>query len=194
MIYKTHLETLNLDWPGNYNCQPRLKRDRPSTDNVAILRSCRTVHEDLKDNWLDTVMLRFATVRQLLDALAPLPLATRQKVRKISVDEPEAKIIFVHRQKVTLMKAFNLLPGLHLNLLVIDCLGQLSRRLLSSHESRSLLHDLSRLQYGPFRRLEVRCRLDTFHWSYGHYGWISDPPSSPFEVVGRLKRAIDRAE
>ena len=57
----------------------------PKTSKLGLLRTCRSIHREVKEIWLGLVEFEFANSRKMLDRLAPLSPLQRSAIRRICV-------------------------------------------------------------------------------------------------------------
>ncbi|KAK2794530.1 hypothetical protein FQN52_008111 [Onygenales sp. PD_12] len=57
------------------------QRMKPAPNSLALLRSCRRVHEETKSLWLRHVLFSFENAEHMMDKLSPLPESTLAQIR-----------------------------------------------------------------------------------------------------------------
>ncbi|KAM5341488.1 hypothetical protein ACJ41O_014519 [Fusarium nematophilum] len=95
----------------------------PARNSLALLRSCRRVHDEIGTTWVGWVLFSFEDPETMLDKLAVLPPQLLSKVRRVYVRGDFMLLpIGRNRNVYPLTSVLRLLPGLRLDTLTV--LGQ----------------------------------------------------------------------
>ncbi|KAK2813975.1 hypothetical protein FQN50_000379 [Emmonsiellopsis sp. PD_5] len=99
------------------------RRMKPAPNSLALLRSCRWIHNEAKSLWLGNVLFSFENVDDLMDKLSPLPESTLAQIRfartggrAVGMIPPENDYYDVHYRVPFVLK---FLPGLRLDTLTV---------------------------------------------------------------------------
>jgi hypothetical protein len=90
-----------------------------SGTTLAVLRTCRRMRDEIGASWLSQVVFHFEGLDAMLDKLARLPIALREKIRHLCVPGETVAITDdydVHYRTAQILK---LLPGLKLDRLTV---------------------------------------------------------------------------
>lgn len=94
---------------------------KPVSDNLAILRSCRLVKEEIGDSWINQLLWIFQTTVGMLDTLITFPPEILSKLRHMHVFGDTVEICEDHQHRVyyRLASLFRFFPGLRLDTLTV---------------------------------------------------------------------------
>jgi hypothetical protein len=101
------------------------KRLRPPPHSLAILQTCRQVHEETTALWLGLVLFNFERTSDMLDKLSVLPLTILSQIRRVRVGglptmlEPPGPEDANRLTSFRILWLLRLLPGLCLDKLIV---------------------------------------------------------------------------
>ena len=95
IIYRLHFESFTFCYDGHSNVAPRPRRKNNRRPNkLSLLRTCKLIHAETKDLWMNFARFKFRTARELLDKLEPLPTMTRQNIKHVMVSSERIQLGF----------------------------------------------------------------------------------------------------
>lgn len=94
----------------------------PAPNSLAILRTCRQIHQEAGALWLGQVLFSFEHADDMLDKLSPLALGTLSQIRQVRVGGRPMRLRMMDGpDEVCYRLAFvlKLIPGLRLDRLTV---------------------------------------------------------------------------
>jgi hypothetical protein len=122
LIWVTHLTSTTLTSGKALIDGTHATPVTPAPNSLALLRTCRQIHQETQDIWLNLVLFDFTHMEFLLDKLAALPLPILRQIHRARVTArplmltPPGTMVDVYYR---LGHAFKLVPGLQLKSLEV---------------------------------------------------------------------------
>ncbi|KAI9734263.1 MAG: hypothetical protein M1834_002367 [Cirrosporium novae-zelandiae] len=123
LIWDFLFSSTTLKWGEIFSDRITSVHVQPAPNSLAVLQTCRQIHNETRDLWLKLVLFEFTHVVFLLDKFAPLPLSVLSRIRRARVGSAPLMLLPPDYDDDVFYRLGNVLtmvPGMQLDTLEVD--------------------------------------------------------------------------